>query len=66
METNVRILQLCPNVEHVEIRGFEASELDALVNVLKRKSRSSLSKYPHRPYAETLWRVREATHIFLT
>lgn len=38
METNVRILQLCPNVEHVEIRGFEASELDALVNVLKKKS----------------------------
>lgn len=38
METNVRILQLCPNVEHVEIRGFDPSELDALVNVLKDKS----------------------------
>lgn len=42
-QTNTRILQLCPNVEHVEIRGFEFSKLHPLVNVLKEKSLVSLS-----------------------
>lgn len=42
-ETHIRILQLCPNVEHVDIRGFEQSNLDALVGVLKEKSLVSLS-----------------------
>lgn len=36
--TNTRILQLCQNVEHVGIRGFDHSELDAIVSVLKEKS----------------------------
>lgn len=40
---NLRILQLCPNVRHVEIKGFHHSESDALVEVLKAKSQSLLS-----------------------
>lgn len=46
--TNTRILQLCRNVEHVEIRGFEHTELGALVGVLKEKSlvSFSISKWP--------------------
>lgn len=46
-QTNIRILQLCPNVEHLEIRGFEHSELDALVDVLKEKSLVSFSITTH-------------------
>lgn len=42
-KTHIRILQLCQNVEHVDIRGFEQSKLDALVDVLKEKSLVSLS-----------------------
>lgn len=38
MQTNIRILQLCRNVEHVEIRGFDHPELDALVETLKNTS----------------------------
>lgn len=40
--TNIRILHFCPNVEHVEIRGFEYTALDALAYVLKEKSLVSL------------------------
>lgn len=47
-QTNTRILQLCPNVEHVEIRGFEFSKLHPLVNVLKEKSLVSLSMSTRR------------------
>lgn len=36
--TNIRILQLCRNVENVEIRGFDHTELGLLVDVLKEKS----------------------------
>lgn len=38
MRTNIRILQLCRNVKHVEIRGFDHPELDALVEALKNTS----------------------------
>lgn len=47
-QINTRILQLCPNVEHVEIRGFEFSKLHPLVNVLKEKSLVSLSMSTRR------------------
>lgn len=42
-QTNICILRLCPNVEHVEICGFDNSELDGLVDVLKEKSLISFS-----------------------
>lgn len=35
---NIRILWICPNVKHVEIRGFKFSLQDALTDVLKCKS----------------------------
>lgn len=35
---NIRILRICPNVKHVEIRGFNVSLQDALTDVLKEKS----------------------------
>lgn len=38
MRTNIRILQLCRSVKHVEIRGFDHPELDALVEALKNTS----------------------------
>lgn len=40
-QTNTGILQLCPNVVHVELRGSELCEFDALLSVLRR-SHSSL------------------------
>lgn len=36
--THIQILQLCPNVEHVDIRGFNSLELGALVDELGKKS----------------------------
>lgn len=64
METNVRILKLCPNVEHVEIRGFEASELDALVNVLKNKSLLSFQISSKTLCGNFVEGVRSYSHIF--
>lgn len=37
-QTNTRILQLCPNVKHVEIHGVHPSEQATLTEVLKAKS----------------------------
>lgn len=37
------ILELCPNLRHLEIRGFEEDRVDALVDVLKKKSLVSFS-----------------------
>lgn len=36
--TNICILQVCRNVENVEIRGFDDTKLGAMVDVLKEKS----------------------------
>lgn len=36
--THIQILQLCPNVEHVDIRGFNSLELGALMDELGKKS----------------------------
>lgn len=51
-QTNTGILQLCPNVVHVELRGSELCEFDALLSVLKEKSLVlfSISSWylPHR------------------
>lgn len=59
--TNIRILQLCRNVENVEIRGFDHTELGLLVDVLKEKSLVSfcISK-PSLPYAGPCTRRRVA------
>lgn len=38
---NIRILRICPNVKHVEIRGFNGFLQDALTDVLKEKSLTS-------------------------
>lgn len=40
---NVRILQICQNVTHVEIRGFHHTQSDALAEALKAKSDSLVS-----------------------
>lgn len=40
-QTNTHIIQLCPNVKHVEIRGTHASEQATLTEVLKAKSLAS-------------------------
>lgn len=52
LQTNTGILQLCPNVVHVELRGSELCEFDALLSVLKEKSLVSFSisswYLPHR------------------
>lgn len=47
--TSLRVLQLCPNVTHVEIRGFHHSQSDALAEALKAKSESLISLFitPH-------------------
>lgn len=37
-QTNTHIIQLCPNVKQVEIRGSHASELASHTEVLKAKS----------------------------
>lgn len=37
-QTNICILQLCPNVEHMEILGFHPLGLDSLISALKAKS----------------------------
>lgn len=37
-KTHSRILQLCPNVKHVDIRGFHRLQLHALLNELGKKS----------------------------
>lgn len=37
-ETCIKILQLCPYVEHVDIRGFHILELDTLIEELAKKS----------------------------
>lgn len=42
-QTNTGLLQLCPNVVHVEIRGFKRDEFDDLVRVLEEKSLISFS-----------------------
>lgn len=59
MRTNIRILQLCRNVENVEIRGFDHTELGLLVDVLKEKSLVSfcISK-PRLPYGRPCTRIR--------
>lgn len=38
MRTNIRILRLCPSLEHVEIRGFRSHKLNFLIDALKEKS----------------------------
>lgn len=49
------IPQLCPNVRHVEIRGVESSNLDALIDVLKERSLISfcvsLQNLSFKPYS---------------
>lgn len=47
--TSLRVLQLCPNVTHVEIRGFHHLQSDALAEALKAKSESLISLFitPH-------------------
>lgn len=42
-ESKIGVLQLCTNVQEVDIHGFERSELNALVDVLKGKSLLSFS-----------------------
>lgn len=42
-QTHVRILELCPNLRHLEIQGFEEDKVDALVDMLKKKSLVSFS-----------------------
>lgn len=46
-ETVTRIIQLCPNVKHVQIRGCDPSTLDTLIDVLKGRSLLSFSICPH-------------------
>lgn len=41
-QTNISILQLCPNVNQVEIRGFLHNKLDSLLRVLMEKSLTTL------------------------
>lgn len=36
-QTNISILQICPNVNQAEIRGFAANKRDTLLSVLKEK-----------------------------
>lgn len=36
--TNISIIQICPNVNRLEIRGFEQTMCDSLLSVLKEKS----------------------------
>lgn len=54
--TNLRILQLCQNVRHVEIRGFHRFESDTLVELLMGKSKSlvSLCITPHSLTTQSL------------
>lgn len=35
-QTNALIIQICPNVRYVEVRGFHPSELDTLTDALKQ------------------------------
>lgn len=35
--TVIRIMQVCPSVEHLDVHGFDAAQQDALVDVLKEK-----------------------------
>lgn len=39
--TNISILQLCPNINRLEIRGFDQGMSDSLLSVLKDKSLAS-------------------------
>lgn len=41
-QTNISILQLCPNMNQVEIRGFTPNKLDFLLRVLMEKSLTAL------------------------
>lgn len=43
LQTNIRILRLCPNVEHVEIRGFRSHRRSLLIDALKENSLISFS-----------------------
>lgn len=37
-QTNIDIIRLCPNVEHIEIRGYWVDKLEALFDALGEKS----------------------------